>query len=179
MASFIRTLSGAFRRAPRKRYIKNASPGATVYARHDIVSHLVTVPGGTRGVLLTNIFRDRNKRIVVRWDGYGNGDAIAADLSPHFEVGSAKAAEPPRRPAAPRNRAAEDLRAAVRDETASSRSPEQPYRSTTSPSTPGRARTVTQIVREEPYDPSQPQEPERPLRPGETRRVEIIHEEPL
>ncbi|MFS2028979.1 MULTISPECIES: hypothetical protein [unclassified Curtobacterium] len=177
MASFIRTLSGAFRRAPRKRYIKNASPGAAVYARHDIVSHLVTVPGGTRGVPLTNIFRDRNTRIVVRWDSYGNGDAIAADLSPHFEVGSAQAAEPPRPPAAPRNRAAEDLRAAARDATTGPRGSAQATRATTP--TPGRTRTVTQIVREEPYDPSQPQRPERPLRPGETRRVEIISEEPL
>ncbi len=177
MAGFIRTLSGVFRRAPRKRYIKNASPGATVYARHDIVSYLVTVPGGTRGVLLDHIFRDRNKRIVVRWDGFGNGDAVAADLSPHFEVGSPQAAEPPRRPTAPRNRPTADLRAAVRDATATSRGATRPARSTTPGA--GRARRVTQTVREEPYDPAQPPTPERPLRPGETRRVEIIREEPM
>lgn len=161
----------------RPRYIKNASPGATVYARHDIVSYLVTVPGGTRGVLLTHIFRDRSKRIVVRWDGYGNGDAIAADLSPHFEHGSPDAAQPPRRPSAPRNRAAEDLRTAVRGAAASS-TRTTPTERQASPA-PGRARVVTEYVREEPYDPSQPQEPERPLRPGETRRVEIIREEPM
>ncbi|WP_258369874.1 hypothetical protein [Curtobacterium sp. MCPF17_003] len=44
----------------------------------------MTVPGGTRGVLLTHIFRDRDKQIFVRWDGFGDGHAIAAVLSPHF-----------------------------------------------------------------------------------------------
>jgi hypothetical protein len=144
---------------PKRQFIKNAAPGAIVFARHDIPGLLAVVPGGTRGILLTWISRDRHQKIVVRWDGFGNGDAIAADLSPHFEKGSPELAKPPRRPtdAVP---AASGTRAV---------SPQRPA---------SRPRTVTQIVRDEPYDPKS-QSPEPPLRPGETRRTVIITDEPL
>lgn len=114
------------RSAPRVKYIKNAPSGSIVYARHDIPGLLSTVPAASRGVLLTWIHRDPKASVVVKWDGIGNRDARASDLSPHFEPGPPLTV--PRRGAA-------------------SAGPQRPR--------PGE-RVQTVIVTEEPYDPAAP-----------------------
>ena len=200
MGLFDRITTG---RTPKMKFIKKAIVGDIVYARHDIPGLLGVVPGGTRGILLNTILRDRRQRIVVRWDGFGNGDAIAADLSPHFDKGSPELAKPPARAASPVGpSAADQIRAAVRDgldfprisqeafdrgraagTPAATPAPASTQRSQSRrqgpPPPASRPRTVTQIIREEPYDPSKPQEPEPPLRPGETRHVVIVTDEPM
>lgn len=97
------------RRQPRRRFIKNVPAGSIVFARHTIPGLMDSVPGGTRGTLLTWIHRDPDVAVVVEWDGVGRRDARGTDLSPHFEPGGprtvakkqpaeAAAARPPLRP---------------------------------------------------------------------------------